>query len=191
MFNCSNHYKILKPKNISIKKNNILRIVNIGSKTSKTTANFCNSIINCNIGTSGSTYNKREGDKKTPKGIFYCDTLYCRPDKIKFIKSHLKKEIIKKNYKWCDNVSSYSYNKLIKNSNNYGSEILWRNDNLYDLIITTTHNQSPVLKHRGSAIFLHIHNDENMGSLGCITFKVNHLRRIIANLNNKTVIFIN
>lgn len=190
MFNCSNKYKILKHKDINTKNNNILRIINIGSKSYKATAHFHNTIINCNIGISGSISNKKEGDKKTPKGIFYATKLYYRADKIQAIQTHIKKEIIKRNYKWCTDVSSYNYNKIIKNYINKKYETLWRNDNLYDLVITTTHNESPIVKGNGSAIFLHVNNDEKRGSLGCMTFKDSHLRRLLTNLNCKTIIHI-
>ena len=37
----------------------------------------------CCIGKNGSTINKKEGDKKTPKGIFEIENLYFRKDRIK------------------------------------------------------------------------------------------------------------
>jgi len=190
MFNYSNKFKILKNKNITIKRNNILRIVNIGSNSYRAKAIFLNTIISCNIGINGSIYNKKEGDKKTPKGIYFPNKLYYRYDKIKVIKTYLKKEIIKKDDSWCDDVKSYNYNKIMHDSIDKKSETMWRNDNLYDLIISTSYNQLPILKHKGSAIFLHINNDIKKGSLGCITFKDSDLRRILANLNNRTLIHI-
>ena len=35
----------------------------------------------CCIGKKGSTWNKKEGDKKTPKGTFELDNLYFRKDR--------------------------------------------------------------------------------------------------------------
>ena len=35
----------------------------------------------CCIGKKGSTINKKEGDKKTPKGIFEIENLYFRKDR--------------------------------------------------------------------------------------------------------------
>ena len=37
----------------------------------------------CCIGKKGTTRNKKEGDKKTPKGIFEIENLYFRKDRIK------------------------------------------------------------------------------------------------------------
>ena len=39
--------------------------------------------FNCCIGKKGSTTNKKEGDKKTPKGTFEIENLYFREDRIK------------------------------------------------------------------------------------------------------------
>ena len=35
----------------------------------------------CCVGKNGFTYNKAEGDKKTPRGVFELDNLYYRKDK--------------------------------------------------------------------------------------------------------------
>ena len=44
----------------------------------------------CSIGKNGTTKNKVEGDKKTPKGSFYIENLYFRKDRVKKIQSKLK-----------------------------------------------------------------------------------------------------
>ena len=51
----------------------------------------------CCIGKKGSTTNTKEGDKKTPKGIFGIDRLYYRKDLIKKPDTKLKCIPIKKN----------------------------------------------------------------------------------------------
>ena len=45
----------------------------------------------CCIGKNGSSLNKKEGDKKTPKGLFSIGDLYFRSDRIKNPKTNLKK----------------------------------------------------------------------------------------------------
>ena len=52
----------------------------------------------CSIGKKGSTKNKKEGDKKTPKGIFAIENLYFRKDRIKKPITSLKCMEIKKKY---------------------------------------------------------------------------------------------
>ena len=53
--------------------------------------------FNCCIGKKGSTNNKKEGDKKTPKGIFEIGNLYYRKDRIEKPLTLLKCIPIKKN----------------------------------------------------------------------------------------------
>ena len=57
---------------------------------------------------------------------------------------------------WCDDYKSKKYNRLIYFPFAYGAERLLRKDNIYDIIITTDYNSNPVLKKRGSAIFIHV-----------------------------------
>ena len=57
---------------------------------------------------------------------------------------------------WCDDSSSIYYNKIIYNPSKYKSEKLWRKENVYDIIIIIDYNLNPIVKNKGSAIFLHI-----------------------------------
>ena len=69
----------------------------------------------CCIGKKGSTSNKKEGDKKTPKGTFKIENLYFREDRVKKPLTLLKCIKIKKDMGWCDDISfPKKYNKLIK-----------------------------------------------------------------------------
>ena len=52
----------------------------------------------CSIGRSGLSYSKKEGDLKTPKGLFKLGMLYYRKDRNKPLKCKLKSRIIKKNW---------------------------------------------------------------------------------------------
>ena len=44
----------------------------------------------CSVGKNGITYNKREGDKKTPKGIYHLGPVFYRKDRISKLKTKLK-----------------------------------------------------------------------------------------------------
>ena len=57
---------------------------------------------------------KLEGDKCTPKGRFKFKYIFYRKDRVKKIKSKLKLVPIKKNFGWCDDIKSKSYNKFVK-----------------------------------------------------------------------------
>ena len=69
----------------------------------------------CCIGKKGSTKNKKEGDKKTPKGTFKIENLYFRKDRNMKPLTSLKCIEIKKNMGWCNDIRfPNKYNKLIK-----------------------------------------------------------------------------
>ena len=58
----------------------------------------------CSIGKKGLTNNKKEGDKKTPKGVFGIGNLYFRKDHVEKPLTALKCIEIKKDMAWCDDV---------------------------------------------------------------------------------------
>ena len=90
----------------------------------------------CCVGKNGISVNKKEGDKKTPKGTFKIEHLYFRKDRIKRPMTKLKCLEIKKNIGWCDDIKyPKKYNKLIKISKKTNHEILKRKDYKYDLLI--------------------------------------------------------
>ena len=69
----------------------------------------------CCIGKKGTTKNKKEGDKKTPKGIFEIGNLYYRKDRIEKPLTLLKCIEIKKEMGWCDDIHfPKKYNKILK-----------------------------------------------------------------------------
>ena len=69
----------------------------------------------CCIGKKGSNSNKKEGDKKTPKGTFEIENLYYRKDRKDKPATLLKCVKIKKNMGWCNDIHfPEKYNKLIK-----------------------------------------------------------------------------
>ena len=113
----------------------------------------------CCIGKKGSTINKKEGDKKSPKGTFKIENLYFREDRVKKPLTLLKCIKIKKNMGWCDDINSKFYNKLIKSKKNIGHEKLFRKDGIYDILIPIKFNTLRPKRNKGSAIFLHLTNN--------------------------------
>ena len=124
----------------------------------------------CSIGLNGTTKNKYEGDKKTPKGNFSLGNLYFRKDRIKNIKTNLKKIPINKKMGWCDDTGSKHYNKLIKIPNKLKHEKMFRKDKTYDLVIPIKYNFKNPIKNRGSAIFLHLTKNYKK-TVGCVALK--------------------
>ena len=134
--------------------------------------------LKCAVGKRGITSKKREGDKKTPKGSFKFVSLFYRKDRIKKIKSNLKKYVIKKNMGWCDDPYSKYYNKLIRFPFKFGAEKLYLRKNIYDL--------NPVVKNKGSAIFLHISSKNYTPTNGCIAVSLKDMKLLLKKINKKT-----
>ena len=151
---------------------------------------YFNHKIRCTLGKNGITKNKQEGDFKTPKGIFKLKKIFYRKDKIKFIKTILKKIYIKKNIGWCDDPTSKYYNKEIKFPFKDSAEKLWRKDNIYDIIIVLNYNFNPIIKNKGSAIFLHICKKNYAATKGCIAINKKDMINLLANIKRNTNLII-
>ncbi len=127
--------------------------------------------FNCCIGKKGSTSNKREGDKKTPKGTFKIENLYFREDRIKKPPTLLRCIKIKKNMGWCNDTSfPKKYNKLIKIEKKIRHEKLKRKDNKYNLLIPIKYNFKKPVSGMGSCIFIHLTKNYKP-TAGCIALK--------------------
>ena len=146
--------------------------------------------IKCSIGKSGITSSKTEGDLATPKGTFKLGMFYYRKDRIRILKSQIKKTIIKKNMGWCYDVNSKKYNHQIKFPFKYKAEKLYRNDNIYDLFINIKYNYNPTIKGKGSAIFLHLAKKNYSPTKGCVAISKKDFLKIIPLIKKKTKITI-
>ncbi len=125
----------------------------------------------CCIGKKGSTNNKTEGDKKTPRGTFKIENLYFRNDRIEKPLTSLKCIEIKKDMGWCDDVRfPRQYNKLIKIEKKIKCEKLKRKDSKYNLIIPIKYNFKKPVPRLGSCIFIHLTKDYKP-TAGCIAMK--------------------
>ena len=146
--------------------------------------------LKCAIGKSGIIRSKKEGDLATPKGTFELGTFYYRKDNNKPLKCKIKKKIIKKKMGWCNDSRSKKYNKEISFPFKYGAEKLYRKDKIYDLFINIKYNFSPVIKEKGSAIFLHITDGKYKPTKGCVAIAKKDFLKILPLINNKTKISI-
>ena len=125
----------------------------------------------CCIGKKGSTKNKKEGDKKTPKGIFKIGNLYFRKYRKEKPSTSLKSIEINKDMGWCDDVSfPKKYNKLFKIEKKIKHEKLKRKDYKYDFIIPVKYNFKKPIPGKGSCIFIHLTKDYKP-TAGCIALK--------------------
>ena len=145
----------------------------------------------CSLGKAGIGKKEKEGDKITPRGTYKIVKIYYRNDRVKKILSNFKLFKIKKNMGWCDDPKSKKYNRLVKLPSKYGYEELYRKDNIYDLILVLNYNMEPIVKNKGSAIFIHIANKNYKKTAGCIGLKKSHLINIIKKIKKNTKVVIN
>ena len=142
----------------------------------------------CALGKNGIKKKVKEGDNITPIGIFKITRIYYRHDKIKKIKTSIKKIKIKKNMGWCDDPKSNFYNQQIRLPNKFNYEKLYRNDRIYDLLAVLNYNTNPVIKNKGSAIFIHIAKNNYEPTAGCIAVKKGDLIKLLQIIKKNTKI---
>ena len=146
--------------------------------------------VKCAIGKRGISNKKKEGDLTTPKGVYRIKGIFYRKDKIKKLKSIIKKKVIKKSMGWCDDPKSKDYNKLIKYPFKYNSEKLFRSDNIYDIVVVLDFNMNPTKKNKGSAIFIHVAKKNLSPTKGCVAIKKKELKKIVRLISKKVKIII-
>ena len=159
---------------IVVKKNSYLKYKNLKFR--------------CALGKAGIQKKIKEGDNITPKGTFKILRIYYRQDRIKKIKCPIKQIKITKQIGWCDDSKSRYYNKQIKLPSKLSHEILYQKDNIYDIICVINYNTNPILKGKGSAIFLHVARRKYQKTKGCIALRKNHLIQLLSRIQKNTKI---
>ena len=144
----------------------------------------------CALGKAGIRKKKKEGDNITPKGIYKIINIYYRDDRIKKISSKFKLIKITKNMGWCDDPKSKKYNQLIKLPNKYSHEKLYKKNNTYDLLLVLDYNMKPIVKNKGSAIFIHVAKRNYKPTAGCIALKKKDLLKLTKIIKLSTKILI-
>jgi L,D-peptidoglycan transpeptidase YkuD (ErfK/YbiS/YcfS/YnhG family) len=142
----------------------------------------------CAIGRAGIKKKLREGDNITPKGTFKLINIFYRPDRVRGLKTLIKKNKITKKIGWCDDVNSKHYNRQIQLPSKLRYEKLHRNDNIYDIVVVMNYNVNPIIKNKGSAIFLHIAKKNYQMTKGCVAIKKVHLKKILPLIDKNTKI---
>ena len=159
----------------------------------KETLIYKNLKFRCSIGKKGITNKKKEGDKKTPKGIFKLGNLFYRSDRKDKPKTKLSCIKINKNMGWCDDLKSKKYyNKIINlNKNkNLKHEKLYRKSFEYNFFIPIKYNTKNRKIGKGSAIFIHLTKNYS-STAGCIAVKEKDFLKILNMISKNTKIKIN
>jgi L,D-peptidoglycan transpeptidase YkuD (ErfK/YbiS/YcfS/YnhG family) len=147
-------------------------------------------VLRCALGSGGVKRDKREGDRASPSGAWSLLFGFYRAEKIRARSPNLPMRPIRTNQGWCDDPASSLYNRPIATPFRSSHENLWRDDNLYDIVIVLDYNIFPRRKRRGSAIFLHCARPGFAPTEGCVALRHDDLRRLLPRLSRKTVLTI-
>jgi len=142
----------------------------------------------CALGKSGVTTNKHEGDHSSPIGLYSLRSMYFRADKIEQPLCKLESHVISKNDGWCDDPAHASYNQFVKLPFEGSCETLWRDDNLYDVVVVIGHNDTPPVPGLGSCIFMHVAKPNFEGTEGCVALELKDLLALLSNIEKETQI---
>ena len=133
----------------------------------------------CALGRGGIIADKREGDGGTPAGAFPVRRLLVRADKGATPMTKLPITVIEEDDGWCDAPGDIAYNRAVALPYAASHERLWRQDHLYDLVMVIGHNDDPVVKGMGSAVFVHLAHEDYRPTEGCVAFARTDLEKIL------------
>ncbi len=144
----------------------------------------------CIIGRSGAipADAKREGDGATPLGRWPLRTLLLRPDRVALPATSLPWRWLRHDDGWSDGSADPAYNRPVRHPHAYSAEHLWRDDGLYDVIVTLGHNDAPPVTGAGSAIFLHCAAPDGKPTEGCVALPREVLLGLVERLAPKDFI---
>lgn len=133
------------------------------------------------VGKKGFTNQKTEGDGRTPIGMYAFGTAFGKTKKLDSITWPYKKTT--KNDFWVDDPSSKDYNKWVHYRGNPDKE--WKsyevmNHPLYRYGAVISYNMDPVIKGKGSAIFLHVWRGRGTSTAGCAATTEKNVVRILS-----------
>ncbi|MCR0981890.1 L,D-transpeptidase family protein [Roseomonas populi] len=134
----------------------------------------------CATGRGGIRDDKSEGDGATPRATLPLRRVLYRADRGAAPRCAVPVEPIGPDDGWCDDPASPAYNRPVALPHEARHERLWREDHVYDIIGVLGWNDDPVVRGRGSAIFLHLARPDYDPTEGCIALAGPDLRAVLA-----------
>ncbi len=141
---------------------------------------FRGETLRCALGAGGIRADKQEGDGATPVGLLPLRRVLWRADRGPRPACAVPAEPIAPEDGWCDDPAHRDYNRQVRLPHPARHERLWRDDAVYDVIGVLGWNDAPVLRGRGSAIFLHLARPGLPPTEGCVALPEPELRRLLA-----------
>jgi L,D-peptidoglycan transpeptidase YkuD (ErfK/YbiS/YcfS/YnhG family) len=134
----------------------------------------------CAVGRSGIQVEKVEGDGVSPVGRWPIRTVYYRSDRIEKPVSPFATRAIAELDGWCDDPAHADYNRPVTRPFEASHEEMWRQDDLYDIVVVLGQNDDPPVAGAGSAIFLHIARPDYSPTAGCAALAKEDLLAFLA-----------
>ncbi|MFO0764472.1 MAG: L,D-transpeptidase family protein [Patescibacteria group bacterium] len=135
----------------------------------------------CVFGKNGLTIDKREGDGKSPVGLFELGRAFTkRPHSVAW-----PTHVLTPNDFWVDDVEHPLYNQYVDLSQvqktwQSDENLLRTDDQLYDIVIVVEYNTKPVVAGMGSAIFFHVWRASDKGTAGCTAVAPENAEAVLA-----------
>jgi L,D-peptidoglycan transpeptidase YkuD (ErfK/YbiS/YcfS/YnhG family) len=145
-------------------------------------------VLPCALGRSGTTRAKREGDGASPVGRFRLLQAFYRADRGPRPRTGLKLTPTRRTDGWCDDVGDRRYNRRVPLPCATSHEEMWRADRLYDVVIDIAWNRGPIVRGRGSAIFLHLARPGFEPTAGCVAVEPAKVCRLLERIGPRTQI---
>ena len=120
---------------------------------------------------------KREGDGRTPSGIF---RLVIAFGYLPTIQTNLPYYQTTENDFWVDDPESKQYNQWVTGIPEAKSfERMKRDDDLYKYGIAIEYNANPIVPGRGSAIFIHVWRAPDSSTAGCVAMSEENIVQLL------------
>jgi L,D-peptidoglycan transpeptidase YkuD (ErfK/YbiS/YcfS/YnhG family) len=120
-----------------------------------------------------------EGDGATPAGRWPLRRVLFRPDRAGSVETALPISPIEPHDGWCDDPADPLYNRPVRLPYPASCEHLWRKDRLYDMVVVLGHNDDPVIRGSGSAVFMHLAEKDYRPTAGCIALNIADMRNLL------------
>lgn len=133
----------------------------------------------CALGRSGVRRDKVEGDGATPAGCFALRRVLYRPDRVAPPETALDTRPLRPEDGWCDDPKDAAYNRPVTLPYPASTEAMWREDELYDVVIILGHNDDPPVTGQGSAIFMHVARSGYAPTEGCVALALPDLLAVL------------
>ncbi|MBN1473199.1 MAG: L,D-transpeptidase family protein [Syntrophaceae bacterium] len=137
--------------------------------------------MNASVGRNGvaSIGKKREGDGKTPAGIFSIKHTFGYNASIN---TKMPYRQVLDDDLWIDDPKAPDYNKWVKKTETSAKsfEKMKRSDEQYKYGIIIEYNTDPIIEGHGSAIFMHVWKGKNSSTAGCVAVSEKNIIKILS-----------